>query len=302
MESRPAGLKIVEFFTNTPLGEEVLDGVMGGSVAGLSQVGSDKSAGQIGLETAAAILGGIGMGAAGRRIGARIGRAVHKDPLKDQGSMPAFIGRTFGNDTTAKGLKENAIMGREALKESILQDTSMRMAREAVENPQGFAAKYGVTPETFSKYAEQVKAGRMTAGAMKAVESMPPEQRKELLNKMAQQYSEVEDAIGTAAYSSFDEKLKHLVQNRDTAGQSVEEVFGVKGLGDVVSRSLEGLDRPVQEVTGAHVGKAIGRFIGDEVGVLGGMAGGSLLAQQLGIESPKDVRIRELERQLAGGA
>ena len=64
---------------------------------------------------------------------------------------------------------------------------------------------------------------------------------------------------------------------------------------------MRSLMNPVQPVTGEHVGRAVGRFIGDEVGVLGGLAAGSLLAQQLGIDSPKDQKIRELEQQLKGG-
>jgi hypothetical protein len=269
-------------------------------VAGLSQLGSGKSAGQIGLETAAAILGGIGMGAAGRRIGARIGRSVHSQPLENQGGALAMIGRTFGNETTAQGLKENAIMGREALKQSILRETSSQMVREAAADPVGFAKRYGIEAEDFKRRVDMVGAGNSVSTALKTIESMKPEQREALLKQVMGNYEEVERAIAEAAHSKFDEQVADLVQNRERAGRAVEEVFKVRGLGDMVSRSLEGLDRPVQQVTGEQVGKAVGRFLGDEVGIIGGLYGGSLLAQQMGIESPKDARIRELERQLPG--
>lgn len=300
-EIRPAGMRIVEFFADTPLGEEILEGVMGGGIAGLSQVGSGKSAGQIALETAAAMLGGVAIGAAGRRIGGALGRRVHAAPLQDQGGTLAMIGRTFGNETTAKGLKENAVMGREAIKESLLRQTSAAMAKEAVADPAGFAARYGVAPEQFQSMVGVVDGGRGVAAALKAMETMTPEQRQALAGPLLEQlkkYEQIEQAIAQRAHDNFDETVRRVVSDRGKYAQEVEDL--APGMGEVVDRLLQGLDRPVQAVTGEHVGKAIGRFMGDEVGVLGGLAAGSLLAQQLGIENPKDQRIRELEQQLAG--
>lgn len=308
---RPAGLKVIEFFTETPLGEEILEGGGGGLLTGLSQIGSDKSPGQIALETAAAMIGGVVMGSAGRKIGARIGKRVHRNPLKDQGGMPATIGRMMGNETTGKGMKEMAIMGREAIKDSLISQTSSRMINEAMNDPAMFAKRYGIDPKEFLNQAEAVGMGNKAAAAMRTLEAMPPEQReafiKGIRGKMSQ-YEAVENLIANQAHSNFDDTVRNLANNSERIGSDVSKLFneveGADGMADFmgskVSRALEGLDRPVEDVTGEHVGRAVGRFIGDEVGILGGMAMGSLLAQQLGMESPKDRRIRELEKQLSG--
>lgn len=307
-EVRPAGMKILEFFAENPLGEEILEGTMGGAMVGASQLGTDKSPGQVALETATAILGGIGVGMAGRRIGAWAGKKMHAAPLKDQSGMLAFMGRSFGNETTAKGLKENAIMGREAIKEALINDTSATMAREAATDPAAFLGKYGVDPVVFQANLGAVQGGRVAAAGLRAMELMPPEQRQMLMRELQKKlgdYEAVENAVTGATRDSFDQAVKGVVADREKIGAEVDQMArevgaGGGGVGDYVSRMLSGLDRPVQQITGEHVGKAVGRFLGDEVGVLGGMAAGSLLAQQLGMESPKDRRIRELEKQLAG--
>lgn len=311
---RPAGMRILEFFTETPLGEEILEGGGGGLMAGLSQVGSDKSPGQIALETAAAMLGGVAVGKAGRHIGAWAGKRMHDRALKDQGGTLAFIGRTFGNETTGKGLKENAIMGREAIKEAIVKKTSSQMAMEAMEDPGAFLGKYGVDPKLFLSQVETVGSGRQVAAALNALEQMPPAQREALLKQAREGmggYEAVENLIARQAHQGFDATIREAAENSEKIGREFAGEFNKMAgegapagvgdfLGEKISKALTGMDRPVQEVTGEHVGKAVGRFIGDEVGVLGGMATGSLLAQQLGMESPKDRKIRELEQQLRG--
>jgi hypothetical protein len=50
------------------------------------------------------------------------------------------------------------------------------------------------------------------------------------------------------------------------------------------------------------VGTAIGRVLGDEIGVLGGLGLGMLAGQQLGLQTPKDREIERLKQELAGGA
>jgi len=84
MSERKAGSQLISFFLNDPLGEELLEGTAGGLIAGASQLGSDQTLGQTALETAAAIAGGIGLGMAGRRLGAMAGKQLHKGPLKQQ--------------------------------------------------------------------------------------------------------------------------------------------------------------------------------------------------------------------------
>jgi len=304
MDQRPAAVKIIEFFTDTPLGEEILEGGGGGLIAGLSQVGTDKSPGQIALETATAMLGGIALGKAGRGIGAKLGKRIHKGEL--QNPTLQFIGRTFGNETTAKGLKQNALLGRELIKDELLSEASSRLAREAVSDPEFFMSRYGVPAEQFQEYVSKVQTGQRGAALAKTLESMPPEQRKAITEALMQKlgpYEEVEKLIRGTAHNNFDENIARFMANREKVADEIKEIVG-EGQGDILShmfsRVTSGLDAPVQPVTGEHLGKAIGRFAGDEIGILGGMAAGSLLAQQLGMESPKDRRIRELEAQLQG--
>ena len=42
----------------------------------------------------------------------------------------------------------------------------------------------------------------------------------------------------------------------------------------------------------------VGRGIGDEMGIMGGVALGGVIGDQLGWESEKDRKIKELEREL----
>lgn len=296
MKERPAGLKLVEFFGNTPLGEEILEGTIGGLMAGASQLGSDQPLGQTALETAAAIAGGIAMGKLGRSIGARLGRRVHPNPLEDQGGALAFVGRLGGMETTAKGLKEQGLVGRDAVKEAIMNMSSADLAREALENPIEFARKYGIEAEQLQAMAPKVSQGRMTAAVLDNLGRMDPKAREELL-RQAGLYEKVEKLIQQKAYQDFDGIVGVATKNRNEIGDEVDSVL--PGLGDMLSRALKDIDRPTTAITGEHVGRAAGRFIGDEVGILGGLAAGQLLAQQLGMENPKDKQIRELQAQLA---
>lgn len=287
-----AGSKLISFLLTDPLGEEILEGTMGGVLAGASQLGSDQPLGQTALETATAIAGGIGMGMLGRRVGARVGQMVHEGPLRNQEGMLAMLGRTLGSETTAEGLKHQGQMMKQAVQESLINETSARMAREAAENPAGFAERYGLTAETFARVAPQVKVGRTDAAALRGIEALPPEQRQKILDALLKEYEQVEQVIAKEAAGSIDDAINKAA---DSYKDSDERLPGAdRSVGETLRSFLD----PAPAVTGQNVGRAVGRFIGDEVGILGGLATGSLLAQQLGIESPKDRRIRELEAQL----
>lgn len=284
-----AGQRLIEFFTLNPLGEELLEGTMGGAMAGAAQLGSDQSMAQTALETAAAIAGGIGMGMLGRRLGARVGKAIHKQPLSNQQGMAASIGRLGGSETTAQGVKHQGQMMKSAIQQGLLEETSSRMVREAAEDPAAFARRYGISAELLNSQLPQVQAGQRAAAAARMVEQMPPEQRKAVLDKILSKYQEVEQAIAREASGSVDD----MIQAASTA--MAGEKLGSRDIGE----ALQSLLQPVPPVTGEHVGRAVGRFLGDEVGIMGGLMGGSLLAGALGLESPKDKKIRELEAQLA---
>ena len=306
MATQKAGGKLINFVLHDPLGEELMEGILGGSMAGLAQLGQDQPLEQTALNTAAAIAGGIGMGMIGRRAGAAIGKKLHAAPLKQQDSMLANVGRMVGSETTAGGLRDQGAMMKAAVQEGLTKQASSDLIKEAVADPELFARRYGVTPEVFQKMAPNVGMGQQAAAVAEALRSMPSSTRQEMLGRMKSQlpdYEAVEKLINTRAAAGIDENIEMLAKALDEGGLSAEDLEAAKSIlngkrpGDAVRSLLD----PVQPITGEHVGRAAGRFLGDEIGILGGLAGGAFLGQSLGLESPKDRQIRELQAQLAGG-
>ena len=303
MTERKAGSQLISFLLHDPLGEELLEGSVGGLMAGASQLGSEQSAGEIALKTAAAIAGGIGLGMAGRRIGASLGKRIHKGPLEQQDSMVANLARTLGSETTASGLRDQGAVMKSAVQEALVNETSAQLAREAMESPAEFARRYGVSADLFNQYMPAVKSGRTAAAAANSLKNAPPEVREQVMKKLAD-YELVEKVMANKAAGSMDEIIERVAKAADQLGgeldaddlQGIEQLLHGKGPGE----ALRSLMNPAPAITGEHVGRAVGRMIGDEVGILGGLTAGALLAQQLGVESPKDRKIRELEAQLQG--
>lgn len=299
---RKAGSRLLEFLLMDPVGEEVLEGTIGGLMAGATQLGSDQPLGQTALETAAAIAGGIGVGAIGRRLGARLGKRIHKDELKNQSGILATIGRLTGSETTVQGVKDQGRQFRSVIEQGLMNNSSEQMMREVMTDPAAFKAKYNIEPKEFESMLSSVLAGRAASGAVKTYAEMSPEQRASLLKQlepMLNRYGSVERAVGQNAAQNLDDgidRLADLLKKTSTEGDMEPDVSRAM---DGLSGFVRGMNAPASAITGEHVGRAAGRFIGDEVGILGGMAMGSLLAQQLGIDSPKDQKIRELEKQLA---
>jgi hypothetical protein len=107
---------------------------------------------------------------------------------------------------------------------------------------------------------------------------------RENLQQQAEEMGEFSEKFkGYAADEAMPEDMRQLAGN-----------FGE--LSEGMGNALLGKKDPV---TGEHIGRAVGRFIGDEVGVLGGMGLGAVLANQLGWQSPKDAIIEDLQQQLA---
>lgn len=294
MSAEMAGSRLVNYFLTDPRGEEILEGVMGGGMAGLSQIGTGASPGEIALKTASAIAGGIGMGMLGRRIGAKIGARVHEQPLRDQQGMLAMIGRTTGSESTAAGLRDQGKMMKSAVQEGLMRETSSAMARQAAEDPIGFAKQYGITAEQMERMLPGVNAGRTVSTAAQMLRDMPEAQRKLVVNELMKEYEAVENAIAAKASGSIDELIREVANAKDIKD------LKIPGSDRDVSSVLESLLTPTPPVTGEHIGRAAGRFIGDEVGVLGGLALGEVASRALGMEDPREQRIRELEKQLAG--
>ena len=280
-------------FLQTPLGEEIGEGIAGGTMAGLAQIGSDSPPEEIALKTLGAIAGGIGVGMLGRKVGAAIGKRIHPAPLKDQKGMVATLSRTMGSESTFEGLQHQARATKLSIQEGLVEKTSAAMLEEALANPNKFAQKYGVTADEFSKYAPAVKTGRKAAAAAEMWAGLPEDAKHDLVHNALSTYKRTEQAITSNAANSMDETIKRLSESgslKDVKLPGSETTFG-----ELTASMLN----PVPDITGEHVGRAAGRFWGDEIGVIGGIAAGGLAANQLGIQDSRDKKIKELQAQLS---
>lgn len=277
--------------------QEAIEGTLLGGTAGLTQLGTDTPPSQVAIQTLAGIAGGVGIGLLGKSIGARIGKAINPNPLKNQEGVLAGIGRTTGQKTLAKGAAEQARYAKGQIKQEIKEQTSAQLLNEALQNPQAFAGKYGVDPETFKKYHTAVGAVGQARAGLETLENLSPEQRKQVgvaaQQVMEQGFNQVENLINTHAAAHLDNNLMKMAllhKNKTVPGTDIN-----------IGSAFESLLKDAKPITGEHLGRAAGRFIGDEVGVAVGMGLGGMLSGALGIKTEKDKKIEELESQLSRG-
>jgi hypothetical protein len=277
--------------------QEAVEGTLLGGAAGITQLGTDTPASQVAIQTLAGIAGGVGIGLLGKSIGARIGKAINPNALKNQEGVLAGIGRTTGQKTLAKGAAEQARYAKGQIKQELRQQTSSQLLNEALQNPQAFAGKYGVDAETFKKYHTVVGAAGQARAGLETIEAMSPEQRKQVgvaaQQVMEQGFNQVENLINVHAAARMDDnlaKMAMLQKGKTVPGTNVD-----------IGSAFETLLKDAKPVTGEHLGRAAGRFIGDEIGVVVGTGVGGVLSGALGIKSEKDKKIEELERQLSRG-
>ena len=287
-----AGQNRVLSFLASPLGEEVVEGTMAGGVAGLSQIGSDTTPQEVALKTVGGIAGGIGLGIAGRRIGAAIGKKIQPNALKDQEGMLATFGRLTGSESTIEGVKRQGQVMKSLVQESLVNETSAAMLEQAIENPNLFASKYGVTADEFQQVMPYVKKGREAAVAARTFEMLSEKEKHELVHNLKDKYKQVEQAVVTNAANNIDTTIKKAVDNPNYKDMMIP------GIDKSASQMFESLLSSSPPVTGEHVGRAIGRFAGDEIGILTGLGIAGTLAGPLGIQSPKDIKIKKLEQEL----
>ena len=279
-------------FLNTPVGEEVVEGVMGGGMAGVSQIGTDSPPEEIALKTVSAIVGGIGVGMAGRKIGAAIGKRINPNPLKNQNSPIATFGRLAGSESSVEGAKQQGRAMKLAVQESLINETSSAMLEEALANPNQFAQKYGVTADEFSQYVPAVKTGRKAAAAAEMWLGLSEKQRHDLVHNATAPYRKTEQAVASNAANRMDENIARMAKHPEA--KKIE----IPGTGKALSDVFDSLLQPTLPVTGENVGRAVGRFIGDEIGIMTGLAAGGLVSNQLGIEDSRDKKIKELQSQV----
>lgn len=276
---------------------ELQEGVMTGVPAGLSLLGTDNTVPQVALQTLGAVAGGFGIGMLGKSIGAKIGKRLYPQALKDQQGLAASFGRGLGQKTLAEGGAETLRYAKGQIKQELKQQTSAQLLNEALQNPQAFAGKYGVDAETFKQYHGAVNASGQARAALETIENMSPEQRKEIgttaKQLMNQGFNQVENLINVQAAANMDNnimKMAMLQKGKTVPGTDID-------MGGI----FESLLKNSKPVTGEHVGRAVGRFIGDEVGVVTGIGLTGALAGSLGMKTEKDKKIEELQSRLSGG-
>lgn len=277
--------------------QEGIEGIMAGGTAGLSLIGSDTPAPQIALQTLGGIAGGVGIGLLGKNIGAAIGKRLHPQALKNQSGLLASIGRLTGQKTLASGGTETMRYAKGQIKQELKQQTSAQLLNEALQNPQAFGAKYGVDAETFKKYHTAVGAVGQGRAGLEMLENLSPAQRQQMgkgiQDLMNQGFNQVENLINVQAAANMDNNIAKMAML-----QKGKKVPGIEmDMGEAFQKLLQG----PKDITGEHLGRAVGRFAGDEIGVITGMGLGGALSSALGIKSEKDKKIEELESQLARG-
>lgn len=277
--------------------QEGLEGVMAGGTAGLSLIGSDTPASQIALQTLGGIAGGIGIGLLGKHVGAALGKRLHPQALKNQQGLLAGAARLTGQKTLAGGASESMRYAKGQIKQELKQQTSAQLLNEALQNPQAFGAKYGVDAETFKKYHTAVGAAGQGRAMLETLENLSPQQRQQMgegiKEVMNQGFNQVENLINVQAAASMDNniaKMAMLQKGKTVPGTDMD-------MGSIFEKLLQS----PKDITGEHVGRAVGRFAGDEIGVITGMGLGGALSSALGIKTEKDKKIEELERQLGRG-
>lgn len=273
--------------------------------AGQTLAASGSSLPQVLIQTGGAIAGGFTLGVLGKKIGARIGKAIHKDPLQDQRSFIAGLGRTLGQETLQQGLQQQMAHTKGVIKQQLKEETSAALLNEALQNPERFAGKYGVNPEDFKKYHEAAKAASKARATLETIENLPHKAKQEFIKQQQAAvdpvFTQIEELIGTQSAESLDERLQNVAKRAKAFKVDVNnpQVDTLEFLKKQVSDVAEGMLTPPVDVTGEHIGRAIGRYAGDEIGIAVGLGLGGMASNALGFKSEKDQKIKELEEQLA---
>jgi len=300
----PSPQQFLSFFIHNPLGEEILEGTAGGLLAGAgTAAGGDTTFADALIKTGSAVVGGIGFGIAGRRLGARLGKKIQPKPLKDQDSMIASVARMGGSETTLEGVKAQGNVIKGIAEKALVDNSVYDMVQMAKNNPVQFQKKYNISPESMIKHSNSVKFGPIMTQSLDLYKDLDPAQRKIMTDQLFQrvgldEFGQVEKAVRKDAVNNIDAVIEGI-----KAGE-LDTPFMKKALQNAGSGSgsLSGIVTdmmaPRKPVTGQEVGRFLGRVAGDEIGVLGGLGVGSMISSGLGIDSPKDKKIKELQKKL----
>ena len=297
--------QFLSFFIHNPLGEEILEGTAGGLLAGAgTAAGGDTTFADALVKTGSAIAGGIGFGIAGRRLGARLGKKIQPKALKDQDSMVASLARMGGSETTVEGMKSQGNMLKATVEKGLIDESVYDMLQMAKSNPVEFQKKYNISPEAMIKNANKVKYGADGMTFLNMYKDLDPKKRKLLTDQaleqmgLGEEFGRVEKAVRKDAVTSVDsflEAAKAGELDNDITKELLQKTGSKSGS---VAGLVTDMMSPRKPVTGEEVGRFLGRVARDEIGVLGGLGVGSVISSGLGIDSPKDKQIKELEKKL----
>lgn len=273
--------------------------------AGQSLAASGSSLPQVLMQTGGAIAGGFTLGVLGKKIGARIGKAIHKDPLQNQSGPLALLGRTLGQETLQQGIQQQMAHSKGVIKQQLKEETSAALLNEALQSPQSFAAKYGINPEDFKKYHEAARVASKARATLETIENLPSKTKKEFIEQqqaaMDPVFTQIEELIGTKAAESIDERLKRVAAKASSykVDSNDPQAATLNYMKNQVAGVAEGMLGPTTAITGEHIGRAVGRYAGDEIGIAVGLGLGGMASGALGFKSEKDKKIQELQDQLA---
>jgi hypothetical protein len=296
--------QFLSFFIHNPMGEEILEGTAGGLLAGAgTAAGGDIEFGDALIRTGSAIAGGIGLGMAGRRLGARIGKKIQPKALKDQDSFVATTARMLGSETTVEGLKSQGNMLKNTVQQGLVNESVTNLVEQARKDPSMFQKTYNIDPQSFLKNANNVKYGNAGVAFLNTVKDISPEKRKiltdKIMNEMGlEEFSKSEKLVRERASANIDNLVNAAMKGELDSSATAELLKNTGSKSGSIADIVTDMMSPKKPVTGEEVGRAIGRAAGDEIGVLGGLGVGSLISSGLGIDSPKDKQIKELEKKL----
>jgi len=260
-------------FSTSALGEEVFEGVIGGGLASSGIVFSDASPEEKALSVLLAMGGGVGIGMGGRRIGASLGKHFHSAPLADQDGMIAMMSRGLGQVKVTDGFKDQMSAMSKQLGGDMKDTYISGLKRKAAKSPKEVAKELGIETSKVSDVLNQLDMldEIISKGAAKQIPVM------------GQKFKELGAGIKDGSVSVM-------------PGQKVPAAL--QPFGAVLEGMGDGLTSEPSLVTGEHLGRALGRVSGDEIGVLTGLASANLISQQMGFESDRDREVRKLNEKI----
>ena len=295
-------MRFASLITNNA--EELAEGALLALMTAGAVVPQDETLASKAMQVAGAATLGVGMGIGARHIGARLGRRWGKGaPLKNP--TVASFARMTGSESIAGGLGAQGRLVKETIERDLRETTAKSLLRQAEADPETFARTYGMDPAAFLKGVESGTPLQGVSAVASALKDMPPERRAEAVRTLKEAMPEplrnaldADDLIAGQASGKIDSKIRQMAAdlkerfpegvNVDSPGlehmkQGLGPMAGLFEGKTLTAEKLLSLLDPVEPVTGEHLGRAIGRFAGDEIGAILGQSGGLLLARAMGL-------------------